>query len=460
MKFVILDVYPNKKHRLIKDTAGGYGTGNDFGNTIFSKILNLYVDNNIGMPAIEIMIISSILKKNHKVHYTRDPNDKEIIDCDFIILPSSIIAHETEISILSKLQNKKVFVTGIFANTLKEKYLKDYSVVVKNEADTFFYNLDKDGKLNKKFLDELFLNKEEINNFYSTVPLDDFPYPDWGSYSKKYPLRNNFFSINEKIAIPILGTRGCPYSCFFYCTYPLQQGRKVRARSVKNIIEEIKYWQKELGASKFVFRDPVFSINRKHTIEFCNEVINQKLNISFMVETHLNNLDDEMINLLKTAGLELVYVGVESSSHVVLKDMKRFTVEHDKQYKVIKKCEDAGIKVKTMFIIGNPEDTKDTIIQSIEYSKYLPSLYSQFSVFTPYPGTPVYNEFKDIITETKLENFNQYNLIFKHKNLSEKEITNLKSLAYFRFYFNLKKVLQILKYFIQSKFQKKKIAYN
>ena len=314
--------------------------------------------------------------------------------------------------------------------------------------------------MHKKFLDELFLNKEEINNFYSTVPLDDFPYPDWGSYSKKYPLRNNFFSINEKIAIPILGTRGCPYSCFFYCTYPLQQGRKVRARSVKNIIEEIKYWQKELGASKFVFRDPVFSINRKHTIEFCNEVINQKLNISFMVETHLNNLDDEMINLLKTAGLELVYVGVESSSHVVLKDMKRFTVEHDKQYKVIKKCEDAGIKVKTMFIIGNPEDTKDTIIQSIEYSKYLPSLYSQFSVFTPYPGTPVYNEFKDIITETKLENFNQYNLIFKHKNLSEKEITNLKSLAYFRFYFNLKKVLQILKYFIQSKFQKKKIAYN
>ena len=407
MKFVILDVYPNKKHRLIKDTAGGYGTGNDFGNTIFSKILNLYVDNNIGMPAIEIMIISSILKKNHQVHYTRNIDDKEIRDCDFVILPSSIIAHETEISTLSKLLNKKVFVTGIFCEYVKRKiFKKENSIVVKNEADTFFYNLDKNGKLNKDFLEDLFKNKDAINDFYSEVPLDDFPYPDWGSYSKQYPLRNNFFSVNEKIAIPLLGTRGCPYSCFFYCTYPLQQGRKVRARSVKNIIEEIKYWQKELGANKFVFRDPVFSINRKHTIEFCNEVISQKLNISFMVETHLNNLDDEMINLLKTAGLELVYVGVESSSHVVLKDMKRFTVEHDKQYKVIKKCEDAGIKVKTMFIIGNPEDTKDTIIQSIEYSKYLPSLYSQFSVFTPYPGTPVYNEFKDIITESKLENFN------------------------------------------------------
>ncbi len=460
MKFVILDVYPNKKHRLIKDTAGGYGTGNDFGNTIFSKILNMYVDNNIGMPAIEIMIISSILKKNHKVHYTRNIDDNEIKDCDFVILPSSIIAHETEVLSLFKLKDKKVFVTGIFANTLKDKYLKDHSIVVKNESDTFFYNLDKSGKLNKEFLESLFLNKDGINDFYSQVSLDDLPYPDWGSYSKKYPLRNNFFSINEKIAIPLLGTRGCPYSCFNYCTYPLQQGRKVRARSVENIINEIKYWQKELGANKFVFRDPVFSINRKHTIQFCNEVINQKLNISFMVETHLNNLDDEMIGLLKSAGLELVYVGVESSSHVVLKDMKRFTVEHDKQYKVIKKCEDAGIKVKTMFIIGNPEDTKDTIIQSIQYSKYLPSLYSQFSVFTPYPGTPVYKDFQDIITETKLENFNQYNLIFNHKNLSRKEISNLKSLAYFSFYFNFKKIIQILKYFIQSKYNKKKVAYS
>ncbi len=454
IKFVILDVYPEKKHRLIKDTAGGYGTGNDFGNTIFSKLLNIYVDGNIGMPAIEIMIISTILKKKNIVHYTRDINDKEIENSDFVILPASIIAHETEIEAISNLSHKKIFVTGIFATTMKEKYLTDNSIVIKNESDTFFYNLDKSDNLNLSFLNELFNKKDLINDFYSPVSLDDLPYPDWGSYAKSYPLRNDFFSLNQKIAVPLLGTRGCPYSCFFYCTYPLQQGRKVRARSVENIIEEIRYWKKKLGTNKFVFRDPVFSINRKHTIEFCKQVIDKELDITFMVETHLNNLDDEMIPLLKKAGLELVYVGVESSSHVVLKDMKRFTVEHDKQYKVIKKCEDAGIKVKTMFIIGNPEDTKDTIIQSIEYSKYLPSLYSQFSVFTPYPGTPAYDEFKDIITEKKLENFNQYNLTFEHKNLSKKDISELKSLAYFKFYLNLKKIIQVLKYFIQSKYEK------
>ena len=173
-----------------------------------------------------------------------------------------------------------------------------------------------------------------------------------------------------------------------------------------------------------------------------------------MVETHLNNMDDEMMSLLKPAGLRFVYVGVESSNDFVLNNMKRFTVENDKQYQIIKKCEEAGIVVKTMFIIGNPEDTIETIEASINYSKYLPSLYSQFSVFTPYPGTPVYKEFENNINETKLENFNQYNLVFKHKNLNINDIEELKTKAYFKFYFNFKKIFQILFYFIKSKYGK------
>ena len=79
---------------------------------------------------MKLAIISSILK-NHKAHYTRDLNDKKIDECDFIILPSSIIAHETELNTLSRLNHKKIFVTGIFANTMREKYLKENSIVVK-----------------------------------------------------------------------------------------------------------------------------------------------------------------------------------------------------------------------------------------------------------------------------------------------------------------------------------------
>ena len=89
-----------------------------------------------------------------------------------------------------------------------------------------------------------------------------------------------------------------------------------------------------------------------------------------------------------------------------------------------------------MFIIGNPEDTEDTIMQTIKYSKYLPSLYAQFSVFTPYPGTPIYKDYEDLIYEKKLENFDQYRLTFRHNHLSENKIEELKSKAYFKFYFD------------------------
>ena len=452
MKFTILDVYPSKNHRLVKDTAGGYGTGNNFGDTAFSKLLNLYVDKSIGMPSIESMYVSSILKKEHDVAYTRDINDKAISDSDYIILPSSIVSHETEIEAIRSLSNKKIFVIGIFSNTLREKYTSNNTVVIKNESDIFFYNLFKENKLNKEFLEKIFLDHKLINSFYAPVNLDDLPFPDWADYSKNFPLINNFFALKQKIAIPILATRGCPYSCFNYCTYPLQQGRKVRSRSIDNIIDEIIYWKKKLNTNKFIFRDPVFSINKKHTVEFCKKIIEKKIKIRFMVETHLNNLDDEMIELLSKSGLELVYVGIESADNFVLSDMKRFTIKNDRQYEIIDKCEKAGIKVKTMFIIGNPEDNEDTIKKTIKYSTYLPSLYSQFSVFTPYPGTPVFDKFKSIITEKKYEKFDQYTLTFSHKYLDEAKIEELKSLAYFKFYFDFKRIFRIIIYFFKSKY--------
>ena len=452
MKIAIVDVYPFINHRLIKDTAGGYGTGNNFGDTYFSKILNIFVDRMIGMPPMFLIYISSIFKEdsNNDVFYTRDINDKKLLDSDFVIFSSSIIAHETEISALEKIKDKKVFITGVFASTFPDKYKFKNAKVIKNEPETFFHNLKKENKLNKKYLDDLFENDEyQIENNFQT-DLDELPFPDWKSYSKNFPLRNNFFSIAKNVAVPILATRGCPYSCFNYCTYPLQQGRKVRARSPKNICDEIKFWMKELNTNKFVFRDPVFSINKKHTVELCNEIINQNLKITFLIETHLNNLDDEMLDLLFKSGLRMVYVGIESADENVLSDMNRFTIKSDKQYQIIEKCEKKGVSVKTMFMIGNPADDEKTILKTIEYAKYLPNNFAQFSIFTPYPGTPVFKKFEEKIITKKLEDFNQYNLTFDHKNLTIEGINKLKSAAYFKYYFNINKIFKIFKYFIKS----------
>ncbi len=448
MKFLILDIYPKDDWRLVKDTAGGYGTGNDFGNTFFSKALNKFVSKMISMPPMYAMYIYSILKaKGQEVEYERSiKNEKAIDDADYIIMPSSIIASETEIEVIKNLttKSKKIFVVGIFSSVLKDKYKMKNSYIVPGEPEGFFLKVAYDIKT----LDSFFENNNDenfTNNFVEN--LDDLPFPDWEYYSKKYPLRNNFLGFNSKTAIPMLASRGCPYSCFNYCTYPLQQGRKVRLRSVKNILDEINHCIKTVGTNKFVFRDPVFSINRKFTVELCKEIIKQGLKIEFLIETHLKNLDDELINLLEKAGLKLVYVGIESSNAKVLNGIKRFTVDNDQQYIIIKKLVSKGIIVKSMYMFGNPDDDEDTIKNTIDYSLSLPNQLVQYSVFTPYPGTPIYKTYENKIVEKNFERFNQYNLVYDHKNLNNLNIIKLKNFGYRKFYFNFKNLFTVLKSF-------------
>ena len=446
IKFLILDVYPNDSWRLVKDTAGGYGTGNNFGNSFLAKFMNFFVSRSIAMPPMNAMYVHSIIKKkNCEVQYSKKVfTDEKLKEFDYIILPSSIIAHETEINVLRKLTklNIKVFVIGIFSNVKKKDYKIENSYVINGEPEKFFLQT----ALNRETLDKYFQEKYIYNSPNQLVEnLDELPFPTWDDYLEQYPLRNNFLSFNSKDAIPILATRGCPYSCFNYCTYPLQQGRKIRFRSIENIIKEIKYWKQKINAKKFVFRDPVFSINRKFTVSLCNEIINNNLKIDFLIETHLNNLDDELIKLLSEAGLKIVYIGVESSNEEVLKDINRFTIKNDEQYKIIKKLKDNKIIVKSMYMLGSPDDTEETIKETIKYSKLLPNQLVQFSIFTPYPGTPIFKKFEDIITVKKMEDFNQYNLVFKHNKLNELKINHYKNFAYRKFYLDIKNFMIILK---------------
>jgi radical SAM superfamily enzyme YgiQ (UPF0313 family) len=184
----------------------------------------------------------------------------------------------------------------------------------------------------------------------------------------------------------------------------------------------------------FVFRDPVFSINKKHTLELANELIKRKLKLKFVIETHLKILDSELIKILKKAGLKAVKVGIESADTSVLNDANRFTIEKDEQFKKIRELEENNIQVSAMFILGFPSDTEESINNTINYAKKLNTTYAQFSVWTPYPGTPVYQEYKDKILAKKYEDYDQYNLVYINAKLSETKVREYLERAYEKFY--------------------------
>jgi len=439
MKILILDPEKNVSHRISKDTSGGYGTGNDFGDTPVPIFLKKTLKKVHDWPPMFALYSMSVLKKiGHDVKYQKTlPNNYEVFD--LFIIVSSIVCCETECEFIEKLSklNKKIFVIGPFATNMPKKYCDAGGIVIMGEPEFFF--------LKFKDLDQV--EKKSQITFDHDFSLDDLPYPDWESV-----IKNNKTSLlfGTDKSLPILATRGCPYSCFKYCVYPLQQGRKPRQREPKLIVDELEYWNKEFDVKMFIFRDPVFSINKKHTIEFCNELINRNLNIRFVIETHLRILDSDLIKILKQAGLKAVKVGVESFDEEVLKASGRFSVTQDQQLEKIRELEKNKVQVSAMYILGFPTDTDETINKTIDYSKKLNTTYAQFSVWTPYPGTPVYNEYKDKITAKNYDEFDQYHLVYNHNLFDKKIIRKYLSKAYSSYYLRINWLFKYFRSFITS----------
>ena len=439
MKILILDPERKVSHRISKDTSGGYGTGNDFGDTLvpifLKKTLKVVHD---WAPMFAVYTIAVLKKNGHDVHYSKiPPNDLDSFDLYIVV--SSIVCCETECLNIKKIVelNKKVLVIGPFATSNPKKYIKAGGTVILGEPEFFF--------MKNKDLNEIENNK--TISFQHDLILDDLPYPDWESVSKNTNASSLF---GGGKSLPILATRGCPYSCFKYCVYPLQQGRKPRSRDVVKIVDELEYWYKKLNVKMFLFRDPVFSINKKHTIEFCEELIKRNLKIRYVIETHLKILDSELIKILKQSGLKAVKVGVESGDEEVMKDANRFTIKKDEQLTKIRELEKNNILVSSMFIIGFPTDDEDSMMKTINYAKKLNTTFSQFSVWTPYPGTPVFKEYEDQITANRFEEFDQYNLVFKHKNLNKEIIRKYLSKAYSSYYLRIKWLTKYFKSLILS----------
>jgi radical SAM superfamily enzyme YgiQ (UPF0313 family) len=317
---------------------------------------------------------------------------------------------------------------------LPDLYLTEADFVVSGEPEFFF--------LNENIKEIIISKKRGILKTNISNNLDELPYPAFEEFFKYGGPRAFFISLFRK-TIPILYSRGCPYSCFNYCTYPTQQGRVVRRRSVDNLIDEIKHWSQNHKIYNFLFRDPVFSINNKSTLELCKKISESGLKINFGIETHLNNLSPELGKELYNCGLRYIEVGRESVTQEVINASKRFSIEKEKEIKLIHDLEKIGIKIKTMFIYALPLDNIETCKNSLDFAKKINSSYSQFNVFTPYPGTPIFKEYEKDIVKKNYESFTQSNLVFRHKTLSDADIEILIAKSYKEYYLRFKYLFKI-----------------
>ena len=211
------------------------------------------------------------------------------------VYESKLINNKTVSKVVKKLkkENKLVLVIGPFATSNPENYIKAGGIVIKGEPEMFFH------KSKKKISD--FKKLPKIVQNFKSYELDELSFPGWEVIFKNYTPKVRF--LGSGATININASRGCPYSCFYYCVYPAQQGRKLRLKSPKKVLEEMVYFYDKLKVRNYIFRDPVFSLDKRHTKLLCEEIIKSKKNFNIAVETHLKNIDDELADIFLKSGI-------------------------------------------------------------------------------------------------------------------------------------------------------------
>ena len=413
---------------------------------IFTKLLAKYQKVSIFYPPIYLISTLGVAESiGHQCVFSTILEDASN-NFDIFILSSSIVACETEIKGIGHLKSykKPILTIGPFASTCPEKYIMSGSSVLKGEPDTILYS-------NPDLLYSLTINSKEINAI-SQSEISELPIPGWERVFEHKECVMGFLGSGP--SLPIYSSRGCPYSCFNYCTYPLQQGRKLRNKSILNLVDQIEYYIKNLKVKSFLFRDPVFTINRQRVLDLCHEIIKRNIKIVWGAELHLKDIDKELALVMAKAGLRIVFVGIESINPESIKQAKRQNASTDQQMRAIKILEDNGVSVKAMFIFGFPGDNFKNAHRTIRYSLKLPITYLQFSVFTPYPGTPIYSEYEKKIIANRFEDFTQWDLVFKHENLDKKDIRYLLNKSYSQFYSSIFRLIRIFYRLIKIELRK------
>lgn len=232
-------------------------------------------------------------------------------------------------------------------------------------------------------------------------------------------------------------SRGCPYRCTF-CYRP-NMGKVFRAVSAPRVVEEMRRC-KEMGIKEIFLYDDTFSVNRKRVLEICRLIREEGLRIPWDIRTRVDNVDRELLAELKRSGCQRIHYGVESGNPRTLKILNK-NINLDQVIEVFNMTRKTGITTFAYFMIGSPGETRDDILETIDFAKRLNPDYVQITIFTPFPGTEAYcSALKSgVIREDYWRQFarnpgKNFRTKYWEEILSGEELRGLLTYAYKQFY--------------------------
>lgn len=266
-------------------------------------------------------------------------------------------------------------------------------------------------------------NGAEIVHNRDVSPIEDLdalPFPD----------RQLFTGFGERSYIGnISTTRGCAGKCVF-CAASALSGSNYRMRSAGSIVEEIVQLRSDNQVRHIFFVDDTFTVSRKRLTEFCEMMINKRIRMPWSAEARVDTVTEEILELMKRSGCNGLQFGVESGSQGIV-DKTRKGIRLERIHKLALKANKLGIKLMCSFIIGHPDDTVDTIEDTVRFAEDLQKRFKAnclISMMTPFPGTYLHDHLEEFgiqIVDDDFDNYHFNNPVIETKNLTTDQIRAL-----------------------------------
>jgi anaerobic magnesium-protoporphyrin IX monomethyl ester cyclase len=236
------------------------------------------------------------------------------------------------------------------------------------------------------------------------LSMDENPMPDYGLIDM-----DSYTDGNSRVVIKrarygtlksanLMTSLGCPFPCTF-CASRTVHGRKMRYKSVENVVREVRYLNETWGITLFLPEDDLFTANKKRTLALLRAL--RALNIpgflmQFPVALSVNTLDEELLDELIATGMDVASLAIESGSNFVQRHIINKSVKLDKAKFLVRHLRARDIPVRCSFVLGFPHETRDQMQESIDFAVELGADWNDFFVATPLAGSEMCEQFIEL----------------------------------------------------------------
>jgi anaerobic magnesium-protoporphyrin IX monomethyl ester cyclase len=226
---------------------------------------------------------------------------------------------------------------------------------------------------------------------YETMPMQAWDMVNFSDFEMDLRSYSNFKNHELTNVVPVISERGCPYKCNF-CDMYMVQGRKLRRRNKTQFVDELEYLVNECGQRFFTFMDDNLTLDNKHIIGICEEIIKRGLDIQFTTSGGLGmkSLKLEVIQAMVEAGMTSALLAPEHGSDYIRNKVIKKNLDRDIIYEVVENLKKFRVSLAGNWIMGFPEDTNETLQEMLDMIDELKLDRNWVGNLIPFPGTPVF----------------------------------------------------------------------